>query len=763
MESDSEPDSFASPPNDGAEVGADAVGIGRPSMWNQSGERKLTRLYTYTTLSMTQIRKALEALRVSNTDKSPGKDSTNKKLSSNLDKQPRWLRPKNISDAQLRVNGLAHAPIRRYGPRSPLARAHAPSVSSNVSSHDSVDQAIEAESNMVVVSNQTTGLGIWPEPSSHEPSLTAVAKTEVNLFQADPSAVSGPPDFGLSAAALLRRSTVLSTSTEMSSRSLREALPELGRTALRLVTRVAKQYTMMPQITVISEGGDTAAPTHSGNSDMSSSPWLEEEEGSDRLPIDFRPRPGSFLRLDHQLRQQIGCLPGVDQHDFRSCYCYVRDELTAEHWVHEHGVSGDAEHVFLHGLAATPNIKARDPFGNTYLHLLAARDGPLRRITDAIAIAPDPLATNSAGETFLHLLGSSWYSSSTITNQLVHPLKTLERGGHDIYACDASGRSIFHMLEDMVENKTLLNRFLHGFESQRYHRRDAFGSAPGAAPIINGHLYAPNGDRFTAWSQTPPLQDQSGVPAAASAPPSLSDEAAFQALRNARLMGLVRHSQSKPLMEDHKGRNGLHCLAAAILSEDTLLAKYNTPPPGSHSPGAHPNPRKRRLNTPCTDRKLSDASRGRLNVRADILHNLLACGVDSNHYAHDGTTPLMAFVARLPEDGDHKGPVVILEKLIDNGARIEARNRQGETALHVAVRCGRKLAVRTLVKRGASVHARNAAGRSVLDVADSRMFWSRNQEKEYSHYEACRAWLSGEEARAVQQPTVAQEWAWREL
>ncbi|KAG7126412.1 Acyl-CoA-binding domain-containing protein 2 like [Verticillium longisporum] len=123
----------------------------------------------------------------------------------------------------------------------------------------------------------------------------------------------------------------------------------------------------------------------------------------------------------------------------------------------------------------------------------------------------------------------------------------------------------------------------------------------------------------------------------------------------------------------------------------------------------------------------------------------------------------MAFVARLPEDGDHKGPVVILEKLIDNGARIEARNRQGETALHVAVRCGRKLAVRTLVKRGASVHARNAAGRSVLDVADSRMFWSRNQEKEYSHYEACRAWLSGEEARAVQQPTVAQEWAWREL
>ncbi|KAM0279568.1 hypothetical protein ACHAQH_004523 [Verticillium albo-atrum] len=761
MESDSEPGSFTSPPNDGAGAGADASNIGRPSMWNISGQRKLTRLYTYTTLTMTEIRKVLNALHVSNTEECPGKDSYNKKLSSNLDKQPRWLRPKNNTDAELRVEGLAHAPIRQYGPKSPLTRAHAYSVSSNVSSRDSVDQAIEIKSSPVVFDTQRTGLGIWPEPWSNQPSLTAAATTGMNYFQADLPVVPGPPISTMSAATLLRRSTVLSTSTEMSSRTLREVLPDLGRNALRLVTRVARQYTM-PQVAVIAEGDDPAAPPRSSISESSGSPWSDEDDGSDRLPTDIRPRPGSFLRLDHQLRQQVGCLPGFEPHDTRSCYCHVRDELTDEHWVNDRGVSGDAEHVFLHGLASTPNLKARDPFGNTYLHLLAARDGPHRLITEAIVISPDPLATNSAGETFLHLLGTSWYMDTTIMNELVNLLKALERDGHDIYTCDVSGRNVFHILEEKMENTTVVNRVLHQFENQRFHRRDAFGSAPGAPALIAGHLYAANGDRYTAWSQTPPLQEQPFPPAASSASPPLSDEATVQAHRNARLMEFVRHSQAKPLLEDHKGRNGLHCLAAAILSQDTLLAKYNTPPPGSNSPGALPNPRKRRLNTPCTDRNLSDASQGRLNVRADILHNLLMCGVDPNHYANDGITPLMAFVARLPEDGDHKGPVTILEMLIDSGARIEARNRQGETALHVAVRCGRKLAVRTLVKRGANVHARDAAGRSILDVADSRMFRSRNKEKEYSHYEACRAWLSGQEAGAVQQPTIAQEWAWRE-
>ncbi|KAM0330596.1 hypothetical protein ACHAQA_003545 [Verticillium albo-atrum] len=762
MESDSEPDSFTSPPGaGGAGAGVDGNAIGRPSMWTISGQRKLTRLYAYTTLSMTQIRKTLDALHVSNTDECPGKDSYNKKLSANLDKQPRWLRPRNTTDAELRVEGLAQAPFRQYGPKSPLARAHAPSVSSNVSSHDSVDQAVKAEASPVSSHPVARGLGIW-EPWSHQPSHIAQATTGIDFIQADypVTAAAGPLDSPFSAADLLRRSTVMSSSTQQSSRTLRAALPELSRSTIRLVTRVAKKFTM-PQVTIITEGDDLAPTPHPrfGSSDSSSSPWVEEDENAERLPNDIRPRPGAFLRLDRHLQEQVGCLPGLEQHDQKCCLCHVKDELTHEHWVDENGVSDSVEHVILQGLAVTPDLKARDPFGNTHLHLLAARDGPHRLIMEGIKISPDPLATNSAGETFLHLLGSSWFGSAIVSTQFVQLLRLLERDGHDIYACDISGRSVFHVLDEQVEDPNLRNRVLHHFENHRYHRRDASSSAPGMASPLAGHLYTTSGDRFTAWSQTPPLQDTAPGSNPAASPP-MSEEANRQAHRNARLMELVRHSQANPLLEDHKGRNGLHCLAAAILSENTLLAKYNAPPP---SPGNPTNPRKRRLNTPYTRRSLSDASKARFDVRANIVHNLLMCGLDINHYAVDGTTPLMAFVARLPEDGDHKGPVTILEMLLDNGARLEARNRQGETALHVAVRCGRKLAVRTLVKRGANVHARNAAGRSVLEVADARMFRSRNDEKAYSHYEVCRAWLSGQEAQAVQQPTVAQEWGWREL
>ena len=122
----------------------------------------------------------------------------------------------------------------------------------------------------------------------------------------------------------------------------------------------------------------------------------------------------------------------------------------------------------------------------------------------------------------------------------------------------------------------------------------------------------------------------------------------------------------------------------------------------------------------------------------------------------------MAFVLRLPEDGDYNVPPAILEHLIQGGTNVNARNRKGETALHVAARSGRKLAVRILVQNGANVSARDASGRSVLDVLDAKVMGTRRDQKANAHYEACRAWLSGKEGMAVQDPTIVQEWGWTE-
>jgi hypothetical protein len=137
---------------------------------------------------------------------------------------------------------------------------------------------------------------------------------------------------------------------------------------------------------------------------------------------------------------------------------------------------------------------------------------------------------------------------------------------------------------------------------------------------------------------------------------------------------------------------------------------------------------------------------------------LLSRGVNPNHYDSYGNTPLMAFVAQLPEDDDFETGPQILYLLIRHGAKVHWRNRSGETALLVAARCGKKLAVRTLIENGANVHVRVSAGRGVLALLDDKMASELDNPIQHAHYEACRAYLSGSSGNACREPTLMQEW-----
>ncbi|KAL6362434.1 hypothetical protein LRP88_03716 [Fusarium phalaenopsidis] len=180
----------------------------------------------------------------------------------------------------------------------------------------------------------------------------------------------------------------------------------------------------------------------------------------------------------------------------------------------------------------------------------------------------------------------------------------------------------------------------------------------------------------------------------------------------------------------------------AVLSEDML----------QDNPGASVGEDGRSDRRPQTD-----SSFQMLSQRKSVMEELLVAGVNPNHYNGDGNTVLMTFAARLPEDDDYRLPCQIIATLVKAGAHINARNRMGETALHIAVRTGHKLVTRALVEAGANVYARDGEGRSVLDVADITALHSKDV-KDYAHAEAARAWLSGLQARAVQNPTVKQEW-----
>jgi hypothetical protein len=211
--------------------------------------------------------------------------------------------------------------------------------------------------------------------------------------------------------------------------------------------------------------------------------------------------------------------------------------------------------------------------------------------------------------------------------------------------------------------------------------------------------------------------------------------------KHARLVETARLASNAPWLEEVEGRNGLQCLAEAILDihiENDKVVRSIT------------CKRKRGQST------ITSASM-RLQLRYELIQNLMTKGVDLNHYDSHGSTVLMAFVVHLPDGEDDKILAEILTHLIRNGANIHGRNRQGETALHIAIRLGRKVATRVLLDYGANVHSRTAEGKGILLVGQSHYLKARDDPPLYASIKACMALAI--DYGAVPSPTLVQEWS----
>ncbi|KZL79181.1 ankyrin repeat protein, partial [Colletotrichum incanum] len=705
-----------------------ATQTGRPSLWNDSSERRLARLYVYTTLPLKKIVEVVHKSTPGNKD-CPGKDSANKKLNSILDKEPRWLHPRTRTDMDRRISALDSSPTRQTTPENAFSPSYPRSISTDSRSRLSVKPDFKHESG-----NSPTVHDF--QPFEHSRSSSAgwgppAAGPLPTLVTTDFASVP-PPEIGI------RRQTTTLT--------LQEVLSQYSTGFIRQVDKLLKRYTM-PSNTMMNQSPmDEDRP---GTADSNPASWIFEynaPQGNSEAGV--RPLPGDFLNLHRHMTSRGFCTDGLPEHNSRSCFCHVKNELTDESWVTEAGPSPYAQYVLHNGVPPDGRLDCRDAFGNTILHLLAAGDAHHDLLFRAIESSPNSSATNSAGQTFLHVLNDTWFSRKA--DSLFKLIKRLQRS--DLwYVRDVYGRNFCHILHSKGPNildQDTKNALLKQFDAMEYCRRDAFGNIPESAPIglpvRRAYTAAVGQEMSPAWDSRTLRQVSSPIE------------------QQAELLRLVNEAHRNTRAQDTQGRNGLHCLADAILSQDSLFAKFpqhftNT---GAEEQQPTASSRKRKYNKPVLGKSLYDSSKDRLTIRERIVRDLIELGADPNHYDKYGNTVLMAFVAQLPEDDDYKKPVQILEFLIEAGADVNARNRNGETALHIAVRRGKKLAMRTLVQHGANAQARDVEGRSILEVAD-RMVTSSKHNIQYSHYEACHAWLSGQ-AKAVQSPTIHQEWELRE-
>ncbi|CAM1510497.1 Fc.00g008320.m01.CDS01 [Cosmosporella sp. VM-42] len=695
--------------------GSNNTTTGRPPLWNPSSQRKVSRLYLYTTLSLQKI---IDVVHAKSPESAPGKDSANKKLNTLLDKEPRWLHPRTDSDMGRRLNELSLSPTRT------TARPHAfsdppPMLNPNADfKRDLGNNSLTLEVPTFHAFG-TNNRSSFPASNQYVQPVPPTARRS--------QVVADQQETGNALEDFLRRSTIMSSSTDCTNGTLNRVLQGYPDKYVKTVRRLIKRYTAPNGADSISPISEIMTPNNS---------WMADGDTPPSLPMRPYHLPGDFLSLDLHLQQQGHCFSEQEQHLNRSCFCFAESEIQNSPWVTSKGLTAEGQDILWNGIN-NANLGDRDPFENTVLHFIAAR-AALDRLVHAISSGRcDPLlnARNTAGQTFLHLLDPSSLRDQASIYQL---LSLLHHKGFDIYTRDVYGRNFFHMM--LLTEGAPLNGLLENYDQSRYMKRDAFNVTPSLNP-------EPTAGINRAYTQAMDLD-----PPPAPSPFTFFSEADRDAAisHEAFLIKFVRSAEQFPSQEDSEGRNGLHCLAAATLSNSSILKKY-----GMANPQMQANQRGKKNQEP----KDLDSCTDKLSLRLSAVNRLLLARVNPNHYDNAGNTPLMAFAAQLPEEDDYKFGPKILESLIDNGAEVNARNRHGETALHIAVRCGRKLAARTLVQRGANVHVRDAAGRSLLEVADIK---TRNAHgaipKEYVHFEACRAWLSGK-GYAVQEPTVMQEWA----
>ena len=98
----------------------------------------------------------------------------------------------------------------------------------------------------------------------------------------------------------------------------------------------------------------------------------------------------------------------------------------------------------------------------------------------------------------------------------------------------------------------------------------------------------------------------------------------------------------------------------------------------------------------------------------------------------------------------------IIESIIEDGADIHMRDRNGDTALALAAKNGFRLVVLFLLEKGANVHSRDYRGSGILSQLERRMALAANNTHLWASMWSCH--LALVDAGAMSNPTDRDEW-----
>ena len=697
-----------------------------------------------------------------------------------LDHDPRYLRPDTREDMNQRIQWLSASPARRRTRLKTKSPPRSQDVMMDVKREPDLDPGThdvgEAEAS-------AARFGSWK--AYYSPSQ-GYGETSRGFApgRAQPIPGQGQPDIRhLPMKGPIRHgSTVLSQYSQTSDVSS-QTIENLKNRLSGCSTHYANQISNLLCTFTIGSGSDLSkmspSLTRRGSTASAEGGYLGHHaslDGNFALPGD----------LFNAQKFKASCFRG-STHDAGRCWCAVADSISnlSDLWVTEDDKLSPQVQRILHDPSPL-NLSMRDRFGNTPLHLFAAREGFQMELLGMAATSEILAATNTGGQTFLHVLEPSWFLGLEDQYAPLHQLlaRVRSRQPEVVYMRDVYGRTFFHRLHTLLSDADVAAGLARPYDAFALSRRDAFGTQPLALPLA---LASPH-----ASGNLSPLEDEGG------GSPFANEDAFIR--HHEALLRIVTASDSRPTVEDPEGRNGLHCLAEAIIDKKIMdehrnalstgrpvkrgkLDKKAAARRGGGSGGAVSGPSSSSASISAASAAAASASAGaatsdtsddgtpatpHLATRLRLVQGLLAppAVVDVNHYDGRGDTVLMAFVTHLPDDQEDKAKnlATILEALIAAGARVEGRNRRGETALLAAARLGRKIALAVLLEHGANARARDAEGRGVLDLLDGQCRAATADVTLYGRLEACRVILTGkrQEQLGVQlRPTVADEWSVR--